>query len=70
MQDLQAGIFGAGCWAQHYSNSSAGMACSVSGTGEEIVRANLARSIGEAYDSSTDPHELLHRTLVEQFWSE
>jgi hypothetical protein len=45
------------------------MACSISGTGEEIVRANFARSIiSDALD--LDPHELLHRALVEQYWSE
>lgn len=65
----EAAIYGAGCWAQRRVDSLDGIACSVSGTGEEIVRANLARSIGEAYIPTADPHELLQRTLVEQFWS-
>ncbi|KXN91043.1 Threonine aspartase 1 [Leucoagaricus sp. SymC.cos] len=64
----EAAVFGAGCWAQHCSESLGGMACSVSGTGEEIVRANLARNIGNAHLQSTDPHEVLRKILVEQFW--
>lgn len=45
------------------------MACSVSGTGEQIIRANLARSVGEAYDPDADFHEFLQRILVDKFWS-
>ncbi|TFK26524.1 N-terminal nucleophile aminohydrolase [Coprinopsis marcescibilis] len=49
----EAAVFGAGCWAQQGSNlrdaacAATGVACSVSGTGEHIVRAQLARLIGE-----------------------
>ncbi|KAJ3557823.1 hypothetical protein NP233_g11646 [Leucocoprinus birnbaumii] len=62
------GGFAAGCWARHQANSLDGMACSISGAGEEIVRANLARSIGENHTPATDPHELLQKVLVEDFW--
>ncbi|KAF8973118.1 nucleophile aminohydrolase, partial [Flammula alnicola] len=66
----EATIFGAGCWATR------SMACSVSGTGEHIVRENLARKIGEALqpighdgeeDLEKDPHDVLNRVLVD-FW--
>ncbi|EAU91712.2 asparaginase [Coprinopsis cinerea okayama7 len=47
----EAGVYGAGCWAQQgeslEGNHEIGVACSVSGTGEHIMRAQLARTIGE-----------------------
>lgn len=52
-----------------------GMACSVSGTGEHIVRANFARKLGDALNQFSDkesneppdPHVVLNRALIE-FW--
>lgn len=45
----------------------------ISGTGEYIIRAMLARRLGEAFEkgagNSDDPHEVLHRVLNDQFWS-
>ncbi|KAF9454038.1 asparaginase [Macrolepiota fuliginosa MF-IS2] len=64
----EAAVFGAGCWAQHQSGSLDGMACSISGTGEQIIRANLARTIGEACTPDSDPHEVLQTVLMEKFW--
>ncbi|KAF7321709.1 hypothetical protein MKEN_00692300 [Mycena kentingensis (nom. inval.)] len=60
----EAGIFGAGCWAQRR------MACSVSGTGEYIIKASLARAVGAAFASDTDPdvHEIIRRVLADDFW--
>ncbi|XP_006460813.1 hypothetical protein AGABI2DRAFT_69525 [Agaricus bisporus var. bisporus H97] len=66
----EAAIFGAGCWAKHYSGNLDGMSCSVSGTGEDIIRSNLARLIGETCTPDSDPHEILERVLVDHFWSE
>ncbi|KAG8932700.1 hypothetical protein FRC02_000731 [Tulasnella sp. 418] len=40
----EAAIYGAGCWA------SERVAVSVSGTGEQIIRAALARTLGEAVE--------------------
>jgi len=62
----EAAVYGAGCW------TTGRMACSVSGTGEHIVRANLARKIGEALRSARDkgdedPHNVLYSVLIE-FW--
>lgn len=65
IDDEKAAIFGAGCWAQDKTGTTDGMACSISGTGEEIVRANLARSIGAAYRSCAEPHQILQRTLMD-----
>lgn len=45
----EAAVYGAGCWAQHEADNIANpsVACSVSGTGEYIMRASLARVVGE-----------------------
>ena len=43
------------------------------GAGEHITRAMLARAVGSALGVSsevgTDPHEVLRRVLVDEFWS-
>ncbi|KAJ7346860.1 asparaginase [Mycena albidolilacea] len=56
----EAAIFGAGCWAHASASDSSGpvdgkrgMACSVSGAGEYIVRANLARAIVKAIEDAS-----------------
>ncbi|KAF8813801.1 N-terminal nucleophile aminohydrolase [Phlegmacium glaucopus] len=69
----EAAIFGAGCWASQYESGLDGMACSVSGTGEHIIRTNLARRLGEALrisaqsDEGEDPHDILNRILIDDF---
>jgi len=46
------------------------VACSVSGAGEYIVRANLARLVCDAVTKGedVDVHEILQRVLAEDFW--
>ncbi|KIJ67970.1 hypothetical protein HYDPIDRAFT_180069 [Hydnomerulius pinastri MD-312] len=73
----EAATFGAGCWAERSLGGRFGMACSISGAGEHITRAGLARGIGDAIraaegskrqdDPEVDVHDLLTRTLAEQF---
>ncbi|KAJ7091214.1 asparaginase [Mycena epipterygia] len=68
----EAAIFGAGCWAQ-MSTSGRGMACSVSGAGEYIIKASLARSISDALSRESeqadiDVHQILERALIDGFW--
>lgn len=70
IDDEKAAIFGAGCWAQDRTGKTDGMACSISGTGEEIIRANLGRSIGATYRSCAEPHQVLQRALMEYLRSE
>ncbi|KAI0630364.1 N-terminal nucleophile aminohydrolase [Trametes polyzona] len=62
----EAAIYGAGCWATHR------IACSVSGAGEYITRASLAKSICEALEGAgddRDTHQILQTVLGQQFWS-
>lgn len=69
----EAATFGAGCWAQQSHGERSGMACSISGAGEHIMRRGLARVLGEALqsrqsdDSELDTHHLLLQTLNQQF---
>ncbi|KAI0728134.1 nucleophile aminohydrolase [Fomitopsis betulina] len=61
----EAAIFGAGCWAASSNNEDiGGAACSVSGAGEHITRAALARSVVEAVEvPNADTHETIRRIL-------
>ncbi|EKM54492.1 uncharacterized protein PHACADRAFT_96391, partial [Phanerochaete carnosa HHB-10118-sp] len=63
----EAAVYGAGCWAQQSAETSTGVgiACSVSGSGEFIIREMLARRICEAIIESpdNDVHEILHYWL-------
>ncbi|KAF5370859.1 hypothetical protein D9758_001916 [Tetrapyrgos nigripes] len=63
--EASAAVYGAGCWAQEMRGRK--MACSISGTGEYIIRSNLARTIGKV-SNEDDLHEALERTLTADFW--
>lgn len=67
----EAAVYGAGCYAarQHQTSSfQRRVACSVSGTGEEIIRAGLARAICESFqnhpEEDADMHAILERLLT------
>ncbi|ESK96574.1 threonine aspartase [Moniliophthora roreri MCA 2997] len=65
----EACIFGSGCWAEDTEECS--VAVSVSGAGEHIMRASLARTLSKAIVSETpdaDPHDIIHRVFKEEFW--
>ncbi|KLO16957.1 N-terminal nucleophile aminohydrolase [Schizopora paradoxa] len=60
----EAAIFGAGCFALSPAGNDFGVACSVSGTGEAIIRSSLAKTLCDAVSSSPDDiHEAIERTL-------
>jgi len=59
-----AATYGAGCWA----TSPPAVAVSVSGTGEHVMRAALARALGEAVQASPDEaDEAIQRVFREEF---
>lgn len=69
----EAAIFGAGCWAQQSADGKTSAACSISGTGEHIIKAGLARVIGDTFhfaknQEGTDVHDLLVNVLTERFY--
>ncbi|KAH9935310.1 nucleophile aminohydrolase [Fomitopsis serialis] len=63
----EAAMYGAGCWSATPSHGDVGgAACSVSGAGEHIIRAALARSIVEALElPDIDTHETIQRMLLD-----
>ncbi|KAH9832184.1 nucleophile aminohydrolase [Rhodofomes roseus] len=63
----EAAMYGSGCWAAGLSHGDVcGAACSVSGAGEHITRAALARSVVEALEvSDVDTHETIRRMLLD-----
>ncbi|KAI9572214.1 nucleophile aminohydrolase [Boletus coccyginus] len=68
----EAATFGAGCWAEQSQDGQAGMACSISGAGEHIMRTGLARTIADVLrpredNTEVDVHDSLTRTLSTHF---
>ncbi|KAG8832268.1 hypothetical protein FRC17_001627 [Serendipita sp. 399] len=49
----EAAVYGAGCWATSEGAQSEGIASSVSGTGEQIIRGAIARSVCDACSPNT-----------------
>ncbi|KAF9584445.1 taspase, threonine aspartase, 1 [Lunasporangiospora selenospora] len=45
----EAALFGAGCWAQDPGAVSSGVACSMTGAGEQITKTLLARTLADAF---------------------
>ncbi|KAH0827475.1 nucleophile aminohydrolase [Lanmaoa asiatica] len=69
----EAATFGVGCWAEQSQNGQAGMACSISGAGEHIMRTGLASTIAGVLrtrkdGTEIDVHDLLTRTLSTRFY--
>lgn len=63
----EAAIYGSGCWAsQRADGPIEGVACSVSGAGEYIIRAALGKAIGDALEASgdCDVHEVIREVLT------
>ncbi|KAI8072894.1 nucleophile aminohydrolase [Gongronella butleri] len=63
----EAAVFGAGCWAQDASASACGLACSVTGTGEQIVRSNITRTLMDNLASTDDMQHAFTNTLKHDF---
>ncbi|KAF8556129.1 N-terminal nucleophile aminohydrolase [Imleria badia] len=65
----EAAAFGAGCFAEQSQDGQTGMACSISGAGEHIMRAGLARTIADVLrpgqdSAEVDVHDVLTRTFL------
>ncbi|KAH7339556.1 nucleophile aminohydrolase [Rhizoctonia solani] len=60
----EAACFGAGCWASGARGPLNAVACSISGAGEMIMRAFLAKELAESVRRpDCDAHEEIERTL-------
>ncbi|KAF9950064.1 hypothetical protein BGZ72_008220 [Mortierella alpina] len=62
----EAAIFGAGCWAQDASDTTAGFACSMTGAGEQICKTLLAKSCMDTMASEDDTSNAAN-TVLEDF---
>ncbi|KAK9498383.1 hypothetical protein O3M35_003029 [Rhynocoris fuscipes] len=62
----QAAIFGAGCWAQR-TGLNKGIATSVSGTGEDLIRTSLAKEVALAISKSDLQSNAVHDTIKSSF---
>ncbi|KAG8734540.1 hypothetical protein FRC11_000028 [Ceratobasidium sp. 423] len=61
----EAACFGAGCWASGANGPLNAVACSVSGAGEMIMRAFLAKELADnVRRPGCDAHEEIERTLT------
>ncbi|XP_041469207.1 threonine aspartase 1-like [Lytechinus variegatus] len=62
-------FIGCGCWAQSHTqtSSSASVGCSTSGSGEQLLRCNLARTCCEGLLHSEDPTSSLGSTFQGQY---
>ncbi|CAO3598867.1 unnamed protein product [Absidia cylindrospora] len=59
----EAAMYGSGCWAQNRSDSCVGVACSVSGTGEQIMRSRFTTKCMDRLQQDDDMHQSLDRAL-------
>lgn len=69
----EAAVYGAGCWASvvEAENSGYAVACSVSGTGEQIIRGGLARELCKACNEDCeDPEGALTRVFEDRILEE
>ncbi|ORX79249.1 N-terminal nucleophile aminohydrolase [Basidiobolus meristosporus CBS 931.73] len=68
----EAAVYGAGCWAQN-PNKTPGFACSVTGTGEQIMKILAAKTCCDRLVCTEDTHSALdsymqHDFLDGEFW--
>ncbi|KAF8332780.1 nucleophile aminohydrolase, partial [Cantharellus anzutake] len=61
-----AAVYGAGCWAWSPDGSPNGVASSVSGQGEAIIRLSLARRLGEMASTRLDEIDEIIKEIFEQ----
>lgn len=59
-------MFGAGCWAQS-TGPSKGVATSVSGTGEDLIKTLLAKEVAVAMSKSDLPSNAVHASIKSSF---
>ncbi|KAG2182527.1 hypothetical protein INT43_007458, partial [Umbelopsis isabellina] len=63
----EAAIFGSGCWAQKMSGNADSMACSCTGTGEQLMLTSLSQQFSFAMQENVNIHEAMKKTLQSKF---
>ncbi|KAI8375349.1 threonine aspartase 1-like protein [Choanephora cucurbitarum] len=63
----EAAIYGSGCWAQNETDQLPGIACSTTGTGEQIMRTMFTYKCADRLSKEQDIQEAMIKTLTEDF---
>ncbi|CAM0138424.1 unnamed protein product [Umbelopsis sp. WA50703] len=63
----EAAIFGSGCWAQKTFGSADSMACSCTGTGEQLMLTSLSQQLSFSMQEYENIHEAMSKTLRTNF---
>ncbi|KAG1140652.1 hypothetical protein G6F36_015818 [Rhizopus arrhizus] len=60
-------MYGCGCWAQNEKGDVPGVACSTTGTGEQIMRTMLTYKCATRLQNEDDVQSALANTLTKDF---
>lgn len=60
-------MYGSGCWAQNRSDMLPGVACSVSGTGEQIMKSQFTMKFMDRMQQQDDIQDPLVQALKVDF---
>lgn len=60
-------MYGSGCWAQNEKDGQAGVACSTTGTGEQIMRTMFTHKCVERLLKEDDIQTAVTNTLKKDF---
>ncbi|KAF7731574.1 taspase, threonine aspartase, 1 [Apophysomyces ossiformis] len=63
----EAAMYGCGCWAQNRTDCLSGVACSTSGTGEQIMRTMLTSRCVQNLVQESDMQQAITRTIRKEF---
>ncbi|CAO3610105.1 unnamed protein product [Mucor hiemalis] len=63
----EAAVYGSGCWAQNEKDGQAGVACSTTGTGEQIMRTMFTHKCIERLLKEDDIQTAVTNTLKKDF---
>ncbi|KAG1055903.1 hypothetical protein G6F43_002163 [Rhizopus delemar] len=63
----EAAMYGCGCWAQNEKGDVPGVACSTTGTGEQIMRTMLTYKCATRLQNEDDVQSALANTLTKDF---
>ncbi|KAI7855968.1 threonine aspartase 1-like protein [Circinella umbellata] len=64
---MKAAMYGCGCWAKNATKNEPGIACSTSGTGEQIIRTRITTECVEQLIKEDDIPSCMNRILRKTF---
>ncbi|KAI9366662.1 threonine aspartase 1-like protein [Pilaira anomala] len=63
----EAAMYGSGCWAQNENEDLPGVACSTTGTGEQIMKTMFTYKCAERISNQQDIQTAIQDTLIKDF---